>query len=489
MKSPTITILDEVNCHLSNIPSSIFSVLKKELSFPVKGSFQTVAYQMGVWDGKESYIDDNGYTYCCFIDKIVQLLIEYGVPDFDIAYDDERPYDPFSIDVPLVDENLLKEETGFILRDYQVEGINKAISNRKGILGFATNAGKILINVGICKALDPYLKTISIVPNTHLVKQTAEEMAKTALSYAIINDKVKPDDRQEVINSHNHIIITKKLFLTAAPMFQNEEGLSNEYGFIYDEAHNFGDKMAEVMRFDMSASPIRIGMTGSFPSKDPNKATKIKCMMGNGILGSIKNHQLIRSGISSKPDITLISTDDSRFSKAFGGNPEWEDEFEYLKTNKHRVEAIKEYILSLPDKNTLILGHPVVVKKIAESINEDYITEEVSNDNRIASFHKFRTSDNHRLWASFDTSATGVSEDDILRLVFIDIGKNPTWILQGTGRGLRKSKKSDTVEIIDIHGNSKYSTRHKKERIKVYKQEKFDFEESLQIIRLKGETR
>jgi len=488
----TITLLDEVNAHVHGIPSSVRRIIEKELSFSVKGAFQTVAYQVGAWDGKECYLSKDGFTYFYFVDRIIELLTNYGIPDDKIIVHDERKATTLPNEIPLVDENFLKEETGYVLRDYQVEGINKTLEYRKGVLGFATNAGKILINVGICKALDPYLKTISVVPNTHLAKQTIEEMDKVGLSSVMINDKIKPNDRQQAVNDHRHIVITKKLLVMYPELFKNGDGSSVEYGIIYDETHVFGGKMSEVFRFDLADSPIRVGMTGSFPTKDTNKAAMIKCGLGGDFLGTVKNNELINKGISSKPQIMMIMTDDPQITDLLREvklpEDQWDLEFNYLKNNKARLDEILKYINNLsPMINTLILGHPSAIKYMAEQSNEDYITEDVSNDNRMAYFAKFRDNDSYRLFASLDTSATGVSEDDILRVILIDVGKNPTWILQSIGRGLRKSDKSDTVEVLDFYANLKYSIKHKKERVKIYSQEKFEFEESLEIIKVKGE--
>lgn len=466
----TITLIDEVNCHVGGLSLPIKKKLSEALSFPVKGAYMTVAYQMGDWDGKESFIDDRGFTFTYFIEKIIETIISFGVKEEQITIKDEREYDLLPDDIPTVDENFLVEETGKVLRDYQVRGINDVITQKKGVINFATNAGKILINVGICKALDPYCKTVSIVPSAHLVKQTKKEMEKTSLSVKAIDAKVKVDDREEAIKNHNHLIITKKLFLNCAQHFTDDQ-----FALIYDEAHSMGSEMGDRLRFDIPHSIVRIGMTGSFP-KDRSKAAFIYTRLGAGSLGEVRNDELIQRQFSAKPYITMIGTHDPHFNSQIDEcDLEWDMEWKYLTTNEPRIKEINDYINSFDKKNTLVLCFPEVAKKIATMNGEDYITQDTKLEDRISYFEKFDQEEGYRLFGSFDTSGTGISVDNIERLVLIDVGKNETWIKQGIGRGLRTDGKLLHLEVIDIYSKTKYSRRHKKERVKVYKDEKFEF--------------
>ena len=61
------------------------------------------------------------------------------------------------------------------LRDYQVETINKFISNPQSIQEIATGAGKTIITAALCQLVEPYGRTLTIVPNKSLVTQTEED--------------------------------------------------------------------------------------------------------------------------------------------------------------------------------------------------------------------------------------------------------------------------------------------------------------------------
>lgn len=62
----------------------------------------------------------------------------------------------------------------------------------------------------------------------------------------------------------------------------------------------------------------------------------------------------------------------------------------------------------------------------------------------------------------------------------LDVGKNETYILQGIGRGLRLDGVHNSIELIDIHARTKYSMRHLKERLKIYKNESYEAELEMQ---------
>ena len=73
------------------------------------------------------------------------------------------------------------------------------------------------------------------------------------------------------------------------------------------------------------------------------------------------------------------------------------------------------------------------------------------------------------------TSATGISQNYIHRVILVDSGKDETNVLQGIGRGIRLDGETNKCHIIDISANTLYAIEHRKERKKIYKREKFNF--------------
>jgi len=479
-----IEIIDQVNCHISGLPNPLYLKLKKFLSYPVPGAFQTVAYQLKYWDGREPLIED-GFTFNYLLDDIGEFLENHGYNFEDIDYIDNRSCDiPFDEICPITDTFLI-QETGKKLRDLQVDLINSAIIERKGIFDAATNAGKSLVVLGICKVFDPYIKTVTIVPTSYLANQLEKDFKGSSLSFCKLDSSVKIKNREKAIKNHQHIIITSKLFLNCVEYFKD-----SEYAILYDEVHKLGDVMFDKLRFDMNHCPVRFGLTGTVP-KDKLKRMKTFSVIGAGPLKKVSVNELIKKGYASKFEVKLYATEHPSFYKEFHGTDEfgrfkddlvWDIEDGYLNSNKDRLNVVFDFIKSLPPKNTLILSRPDVAKFIAKGLGVEYITQDTSEEKRRELFSKFPVNDDFVLPASFETASTGISVNEIYRLILIDVGKNETYFMQGIGRALRLDGVINEAEVIDIYSNTKYSIRHKNDRVKAYRREKFEFEEIKEFL-------
>ena len=483
MNKPKITILDEVNIHIEGIPSTIYNVIKDELSCYANGFKETVAYQMGQWDGKRSFLED-GFTSIFFLPEITSVLERYKLQ---ATFEDARTYEELypSIDPDTITDQFLHAETGMTLREKQVDGIRSALTNGKGILEYATNTGKTKVCSGICKAVDDDMRVVIIVPNVSLAKKTGEEIEELGLDVKVIDAKVKPNKRAEAISNHRHIVITYKLFCDNAQLFND-----NNWFLIIDEVHIFGDKLYEALKFDVPHIQYRIGMTGTFPSKRENneKHWMICSTIGMDIIDTVSNHEMIGAGQSSKPSLYIIGTHHKEFMNEISDMPgyDWSIEKTYLTKNKERLDVIHKYIVSMEPRNTLVLGDASVVEYLASINGDDFVHQHIEASERDKRFDRFEESvkngDGYILWASYGTSAVGISQNHIFRLILIDAGKSRSRILQSIGRGLRLDGVHDRVDVLDLYSKTPFSKKQKRERIKLYKQQKFEVTELPDIV-------
>lgn len=484
MSRLTLTLHDFVNFQIEGLDNREIGKIQSKTSLMVKGCFVTAAYKAKIWDGRESLFNDEGFGLIYELNKVLDILEGMGYDlDEDITLVDLRPDIPFPSE--LVAPDLLKEFVGHDLYDYQVNAINSAILEQQGILDIGTNGGKSLICVGISKVFEPYMKSIVVVPSEKLANQTEKDYIRCELNAIALTKKIKPKDRQSKINEHKHIIITSKLFLNCAEFFEDQT-----YAILYDETHIFGEATADIMRIHMGHCPIRIGMSATMPlvKSDPYKRNMICAYIGGGVLGKVEQKTLIKRGISSKLNIRMVSTRDPAMEalcrdKSFV----WESEDSYLNSNRVRVEAIADFIQTLPPMNTLILCHAGLGSLLAEELDLSFIFDETPTELRDEWFSRFGVEDDYSLIGTFGTVATGISENRIFRLIMIDVGKNRTYILQGIGRALRLDGVIDSVEAIDISAETKYSKIHKKERIAIYKAEEFPYVEDVQPIMVLNE--
>lgn len=477
----TITLLDEVNCQFDGFTRSEISKISECVSYLPEGYFQMAAYKLGNVDAcKERLMTPEGVTFIYLIPEILDYMDLIGFNTDAVELVDERPPVP-DLDIPLVDENFLLEETGFPLRPHQQEGINAVIQGRKGILEYATSSGKTLCTVGISKAFDGILKSLVIVPSETLVHQTYEDYAKTNLNAIALTKKIKPAKRAQAFKDHDHVIITSKLLANCLEHVDGEQ-----YVVMLDECHVNGPILLDALRFELGNCPIRVGMTATMPTHEL-KNVKTKATIGGDVLSEVTTKFLSDESMVSSSNIEVITIDHPEIDDVSnGGDIEWTWDLEshYTGSNVDRIDAIASHIESLPKTNTLILCHAAVGKMMSDRLGSDLIVDETPTNERKEMFTKFDDSD-YTLVASFGTSGTGLSINRIFRVILIDVGKNETYIKQSIGRGLRLDGDRNEVEIIDISSNTKYAKKHRKSRIKVYERDEYNYFNSETTITVK----
>lgn len=472
-----IVITDEVNCILDGFPQKAIDHLRDKIKYREKDCFMVASYKMGMWDGYTSLIDENGCTYFTVLDRIIDELDKSRLVDMNqIDVEDLREKSVFPEKISMVGNDYVLEETGYNFRDHQEASVNSALARRKGILELATNAGKTVICLAISKRLDEYTKSVIVVPYESLANQTYEQYAKSGLDVLLLNTKIKPPKRLQAIRDHRHIIVTTKLFQNCIEHFAE-----HHFALLVDEVHIMGDVMEETLRLHANHFQFRIGLTGTLPSekKDPLKRNKIIGCIGGGVISKLAPSELIEQGFASVPTITMVTVRHKEINDIFSElssdrRMDWSLEQQYLWTNHDRAAAIADYIKSLPKTNTLILTQAQFGKMLVGYIGGVMIDKDTEVSDRGDLFSEFGKTDEVMQVASFGTSATGISENNIYRLILIDIGKDEKLILQAIGRGLRLDGVHNKIEVVDISSDTIYSNKHSKERRKIYKDSLFN---------------
>ena len=90
-------------------------------------------------------------------------------------------------------------------------------------------------------------------------------------------------------------------------------------------------------------------------------------------------------------------------------------------------------------------------------------------------YKMFDEHDNIVVISTFQLASTGLNIKRIFNLVFVDAGKSFTKIIQAIGRGLRKARDKDFVNVYDFYSNLKYSKRHASTRKSFYKEQNYKF--------------
>ena len=167
----------------------------------------------------------------------------------------------------------------------------------------------------------------------------------------------------------------------------------------------------------------------------------------------------------------------------------YQDEIEYLVEHGGRNNYIKNLAIDLKG-NTLILfnyvdKHGIPLFNLINSNTERpvYLVHGgVDTDDREDIRHLTETSDNAIIVASYGTFSTGINIKNLHNVIFASPSKSRIRNLQSIGRVLRKGDNKSKATLYDIaddistdRGNN-YTLNHLMERVKVYNEEKFDYE-------------
>lgn len=481
--SISITLLDEVNCLVDGLTVKQTQEVIERTKLPVAGAHMQASFKTGNWDGKESLFDASGLCFQFMLDDVIEILDTIGTDLSDIEIIDDRDFQDCDFPTNHVDENFMLSELGYTLRSYQTKSINAVIDNHFGIVNAGTGAGKTAITAAISKVFDPYYRSLILVPSNYLVTQTSDTYALTDLNYINLKDYT-PKKRAKAVANARHVICTYQMLLNEADLFDGEQWV-----VIGDEIHRFGDQTADVFRYQLRNCPVRVGLTGTIP-KDKLKAAKIRCHINGDMLVRVSPKELMDGNYVAKATIKLYTTDHPDMEELSEEKQmwDWDAEFDYQSNHRGRLDAIVRFIKSLPEKNTLILCHPQLGLNIAEHFDGRMIHEETPDKIREEWLNEFDvTEEPYYLPASYQTAGTGISVNQIHRVILIDVGKNETITLQSIGRGMRLDGKTNEVEIIDICAKTKYGKRHQKDRIKLYKREKFPYTLEEEYIEVKGD--
>ena len=215
MSSCKLIIKDEVNVKFENLSLDHRKKLSNKFKFEIPYARHLPAVRLGRWDGKVSFFGLGGNTYLELVAEILPILEDAGVY---IEVEDQRVNKNFEF--KLIDKDFLSDikwpeahpmaGQSIELRDYQVETINKFLEHPQCIQEIATGAGKTIITATLCKLVEDYGRTLTIVPNKSLVTQTEEDFVTCNLDVGVYYGDRKELGRQNTIATWQSLNIFRK---------------------------------------------------------------------------------------------------------------------------------------------------------------------------------------------------------------------------------------------------------------------------------------
>ena len=273
MSSCKLVIKDEVNVKFENLDLKWRQRLHNKFKYQVPYAYHLPSVKLGRWDGKIAFFGLGGTTYLNLVDQVLPILEEAGVY---VDFEDKRIQHNFEFKA--IDKNYLSHiqwpenhpEAGknIELRDYQVDTINKFIENPQSIQEIATGAGKTIITAALCQLVEPYGRTITIVPNKSLVTQTEEDFVACNLDTGVYYGDRKEVGRYNTIATWQSLnVLEKKAKNEHSTEFKEFcDGINT---VIIDEVHMAkADVLKRLLTGPFAHCGIRWGLTGTVPKAE-----------------------------------------------------------------------------------------------------------------------------------------------------------------------------------------------------------------------------
>jgi len=474
MSKCTIIIRDEVNVKLEGLDPSTRRKCSDKLKFFLPHAFHMPAYKLGRWDGTVRFCDVGGRTYLNLLDDVLPVIIEQG---YEIVIDDRRENELMEFDH--VTENFwdgvvwpeghINAGEPIMLRDYQVDVINQFISAPQCLQEIATGAGKTIMTATMSKVVEKYGRSIVIVPNKDLVRQTEEDYRNCGLDVGVYFGDKKEEGKTHTICTWQSLNSLLK---------KTKKGEANIMDFIedvccviVDETHQAkADVLKDLLTSVFANVPIRWGLTGTIPKTDWESAS-LRSSIGD-VINRLSAKELQDQGILANCHVNIVQTQETAIYSNY------QNEMTFLLEDKKRLEYVSKMIKEISQTgNTLVLTNRI---KNGEALQElisgaEFVQGAMKVADRKDAYNEINEGTNTITIATYGVAAVGINIPRIFNLVLLEPGKSFVRVIQSIGRGVRMAKDKDFVQIWDVTSRCKFSKRHLTERKKFYKEASYPF--------------
>ena len=479
MATCKLIIEDEVNIKLEGLDVDVRRKLSNALKFDVPYARYMPQYKLGRWDGKVAFFGIGGTGYVNHLDVIVDVLEKNNVSIVDI--EDNRH--PIQLDFQPVDERYWADQGVrwpkghpaegelIMLRDYQVEAINNFLNNPQSLQQIATGAGKTITTATLSHLGEKYGRSLVIVPNKSLVVQTEEDYRNCGLDVGVYFGDRKELGKTHTICTWQSLNILDKRHKDGEAVLSLAEFLDGVSTVIVDEVHQAkAEVLKNLLTRNLRNAPIRWGLTGTVP-KERFEFESIHASLGP-VIGEISAKELQDKGVLSACHVNIVQLIDT---VAHSG---YQEELKYLTTNKERIEYIGKLLSTVKESgNTLILVDRISSGEMLQELipGSTFVKGDVKLKDRKDAYDEINEGTNHVVIATYGVAAVGINIPRIFNLVLIEPGKSFVRVIQSIGRGVRKAKDKDFVQIWDLTSTCKFAKRHLTERKKFYKEAQYPF--------------
>lgn len=349
----------------------------------------------------------------------------------------------------------------------QIEAIDTAILNKRGVIKAPTRTGKTVIQYGIFDTF--YVNTLIIAHNVDLVKQLAEEGRKFGFEVFEVHGKKKELYWEKEVQV---VVMTRS---SAANMLKKKSNswMKDFFKMVFiDETHHITTPEGQYAKILTAIkAPLRFGFTATLPDTMERKM----CLEGfiGPLIYDLSINEAVEKGLLVDPKIRLIKTDMHRLPTSMS----YPDVYmagivENFERHDQIAEVSVEYIAE--GKSVLIL-----VNKIDHGLYQQYAFKKIGIK---VPFICGDTSTEERTKAKEDLISkklmcviVSTVWKEGINIPTLDVcinaagGVSEISTLQGVGRSLTKAEGKKEAIIVDVFDKCHhYLIRHFGERISLY---------------------
>jgi superfamily II DNA or RNA helicase len=475
MKQCKLIVRDAVNVRFEGLDATIRKKMSDALRFMVPSARHMPQYKLGRWDGTISFCSLTGSTYLNLLDRLLPIL---DAAKIEIDVEDKRP--PFQPEFPEISETMFAHKVWpndhdlagqpIILRDYQVDAIKLFIANLQSVQCIATGSGKTTLTAALSSLIEPYGRSIVIVPSKSLVVQTEADYRNLGLDVGVFFGPRKEWGNKHIIATWQSLsVFAKRNHRAEMSIMKFIEGVTC---IIIDEVHSAkANVLRNLLCGPLSQIPVRWGVTGTIP-KAEHESVSLLASIGP-VVGQIRAEELQKRGVLANCDIEIIQTDDNHV-----GFSNYDTEHKFLLTDGRRLQWIAKYIEKLSQSgNTLVLVDRIEAGEELTAMIPGcvFISGVTKLKARTKEYDKVQITDNKVIIATYGVASVGINVPRLFNCVLVEPGRSFIRVIQSIGRILRRTSDKSHATVIDLASNLKFSKRHSTKRKEYYKEAGYPF--------------
>lgn len=331
-----------------------------------------------------------------------------------------------------------------------------------------------LITAALSHLCEEHGRTVVIVPNKGLVSQTEADYKNIGLDVGVYyGDRKEPGHQHTICTWQSLSILDKNSKKPKAEVTQLDIDTFTKdvIAVIVDEAHQSkAEVLKSLLAGPLAHVPIRWGLTGTIPQEEHDAMSLYACI--GPVVHNLAASTLMDMGVLAQCNVEILQLMDTVEYQSF------HEEYEFLVTDSTRLDWMSEFI-----QNKATLGNTLVLVNRIETGTQlaarlpaaSFVYGNIKNEARNVVYDEIADQDNKIILASYGVAAVGINLPRIFNLILVEPGKSHIRVIQSIGRGVRKAKDKDSVDIFDLGSTCKFSSKHITSRKRIYKAASYPF--------------